>query len=289
MQHVDALAFDAPNGTTVIRRNPVTGAFEISNDGGANFFILGNPSGRFEDDTLAFARAQMPNAGFDRAIGSTLTPITEVALSTPNGPVNDPTVTGGAVKFSAAAASYLALNPATASTYNPVLGSFGSKTTAWLKRVRALINAAAFTNGTSIVLCSLDNMATFGGASTSQIQLLSIGTTAQPGATQLFIRLTTGGVSSVFSAGPDGVLGGAGGVPINQMFTAALWNDGIFIRWAINDVFNQANKLDALLGQQVNLPADAVNALVWSNDLTIGNNFVVDAVSFAYCSEQENR
>lgn len=58
MQHVDAIAFDTPNGTSILRRNPTTNAFELSNDGGITFGPVGGGGG-FGSDTVV----QLPNSG----------------------------------------------------------------------------------------------------------------------------------------------------------------------------------------------------------------------------------
>lgn len=42
MEHVDALAFDSPNGTSIFRRNAVTNVLEFSNDNGTTWTTIGS-------------------------------------------------------------------------------------------------------------------------------------------------------------------------------------------------------------------------------------------------------
>lgn len=229
----------------------------------------------FKAETLAIARLRMPKAGLNRAIGTDLTDdLSAAALSTGVGtsPVLDSTFTGGVYGLSNAT---IALNPTApgAATYNPILGSLENPMSeSYMGRIRFWIDAAVFTTGTQVRLLSLENQATPAHC----IQLRSNGSTST---TQLFIDLA----GTLFSCGPDGVLaGGNSFVPRAQMVTASFYFDittGLF-KWEFGDVINPLN---ALSGSQLNtMPVDATSFLTRSNDTTIGNNFKVDALAFAY-------
>lgn len=275
------------SGSSIVERK--NGIASVSDDAGQSWRTL-SVAADFAEETLQVAQAAIPDLGIDRKIGTGFAPIWEVAIPGATPPVVDTLFAGGVVQFSAAGASSMALNPTTpgGTAYGPVLGAFGSKSRPWLLRARLLINAAAFTNATSIVLLGLDNSTTFTNA-TRKIQLLSIGTTAQPGATQVFVRLTGSGGTSDVSGGPDCVLGGIAGIPVNQWFTLTLYFDGINVRWMVNDRPNALNLLRADTGQLDNMPSDATGVVCTGNDTTIGANLKYDDLAFAYCSAQENK
>lgn len=58
MQHVDAIAFDSPNGTSLFRRNPTMNVIEFSNDQGNTWSTVGTGAGGFSSDTVI----QLPNS-----------------------------------------------------------------------------------------------------------------------------------------------------------------------------------------------------------------------------------
>lgn len=285
------------NGTSLIDR--INNVLCGSDDGGVTWYPLRQAPMSFAEETLLLAQSFMPTLGIDRCIGTDFAPIWNISRPATNPPVLDATLPGGVITFPAAAASQFALNPATpgdlTSTFNPILGTYDAASVPWMIHGEGLLNFTAFTAATSLALASLDD----GTASpANSIQLLSAGSTH---AQQLFIQLKAGGVAGpLVSCGPDGVLGGANSrVPVNAKFRWAVWNDMVNIRWAFQDVYNPANRLDALgttpgIGNMDNMPstllANTTKFVTMRNsDLTNATNIFIDAYAIAYCSWQGNK
>ena len=254
---------------------------------------VGNAGRMFEKETLDLAQKYFPDAGFNRCVGTDFTPVWEASLAGTSLPTIDPLYDGGVVQFGAGGTSQVALNPTTpgGTAYNPIIGSqFQTRATPWLIRGRMLINATQFTNGTETVLLSMDDGVSLGGA-THMIQLVGMGAVDT---SMVQIRLRGGnfftGPTNV-GIGKDGVLGGDGGIPVNQMFNIVLYFDGTKIGWMINDKFDPTNTLDATKGQMLAMPQlvgwVTVNSSA-SNDTTIGNNFKLDALACAYGATLRN-
>lgn len=241
----------------------------------------------FSEETLGLAKELMPTLGITRHMGSGFTPQHEVARPAANPPTLDATFTGGVFQFGAVASS-LALNPVTpaSATYNPILGSFGAKSQPWMMRGRFFLNVTDFTAATSCVFLSLEDTGVGGGAANHKIQFLSLGTTSTR---QTYIRVQGATGPADVSTGPDGLLGGVNGIPINQWFTLWLAFDLVNVRWAVNDRFNALNKLDAIPGQLDSMPSDVASVVCSSTDTTVSTNFKIDDLSIAYCATQENK
>jgi hypothetical protein len=273
---------------------------DIGNVPGASTSLSGRQE--FATETLYIAQSLMPSMGFNRVLGTDFDPIWEAALSAANTPVVDITKvgTGGIVSFSGVGTSSLALNPVTpgSATYNPVLGAFASRAAAWMVRARLLINATAFTAGTTIVLLSLDGSGVGGGGATHKMQIVS-NPTLNP--QQTYVRLQSAAAGPAdYSTGPDGLLNGSGsGLTANQFVNVTLYFDGVRLRWMFGNQYNALNVLDATvlsvpasggsaIGQLDDMPDDATSVTMSSTDTTIGANFKVDALAIAYCANQEN-
>lgn len=253
-----------------------------------------------KDETLLLVRKLMPDRGFNRCVGTDFVPIWEASLSATGTPVLDagappPSAFGGGVVKFSATAGQLALNPTTpgGASYNPVVGSFDSRGQPWAIEGKALLNFTAFTAATSLVLASFDNSTTGVAAGTHSIQLLSAGSTHPQ---QLFVQLkNAAGNGPLVPCGPDGILGGADSYVVpNQWFKYLLYFDGFNIRWAFNDQFNNANRLDATgtvsgLGNMDNLPDDASAVVLSNSDTTNGANIYIDSLTFAYCATVGNK
>lgn len=286
------------SGDTLVDR--IAGAIAYSNDNGATWIPLGQNPLSFAEETKLLAQILMPDRAFNRCVGTDFVPIWEASLSATGTPVIDagappPSAFGGGVVKFSATAGQLALNPTTpgGATYNPILGSFESMATPWAIRGKALLNFTAFTSATNLVLASLDNSTTGVAAGTHSIQLLSAGSTH---AQQLFVQLkNAAGNGPLISCGPDGILGGANSYVVpNQWFWYTLYFDGVSIRWAFNDQFNPANRLDATgttpgIGNMDNMPNDATAVVLSNTDTTNGANIYVDALAFAYCATVGNK
>lgn len=266
---------DQTGASAIVRDN---GLLCSTDDDGNSLLPLGGSDGTFRHETVLFARKMMPQwQKLFRGQGTDLTPATEASLSVaPATPVIDLNYNNGVYTVTNAK---IALNPVTpgATTYNPVLGAVDSLSVPWMIRGRFIMKASTFGGaGTFCVFLSMDGSSVGGGGGGHAIQMMSTGTSST---TQVYVWLFNaafpGGVQ--FSGGPDLLLAGPGGIPVNQGFTLAMWFDMQSLRWAINDKFNPLNVItvpnfDAF-------PSDATAANTQNDAGTA--NFRVDALAFA--------
>lgn len=242
-------------------------------------------AGTFAAETLALAQLMMPGVGIDRCEGSDLVKSWEVALPAGAGnfPTLDPFFDGGVLVFPAVASQfYLAPSTPGGVAFNPILAQFSCRSRAWVLRGRFFCNFNAFTAATSITFLSLDD----GATGNNKIQMISNGA-ADP--QQTYIRLKTGATTADVSTGPDGLLGGTGGIPINQWWYGLLYFDLFSIGWRIQDATNPLNKLNALTNQMDAMPDNATFAGMLNGDTTNGPALWCDGLALAYCSTRRNK
>lgn len=255
----------------------------------------------FVRDTLTLAQMLNPGLGFNEVVGTNGTPAWEYALSGTNTPTRNTYFSGGGLAFVGTANSWVALNPTTpgGAAYSPIIGNqFQTRAVPWFLRARLFINATQVSANSELVLLSLDKSTTGGSNAVGHIQLVIIaaGGSGPPSTTQCRIRLRGGAFTAGpvdFSCGPDGNLGTFGSyLPVNQWFNVAMWFDLETIRWAFSDIYNSANALNGLAHQLDAMPPDVGCVTCNSsalNDTTIGANYLIGGLAFAYAQSQENK